>query len=545
MAGHGLYRRFAHRTAVTLALCLGVLTLTPVAAGADEIEWMYDPDQVVEIAFSDLSPQELDKLEVDRNQEVPGTFELKVNGVSKGGPLAEVGIRLKGGHGSESPVKTGKSGFKVRFDEFVDDQLFFGIKRLTLNNMIQDPSMVHETLTYGLFHKLGLPASRTGYAFVTLNGAPYGLFLNIETLDEISLPQWFGEGNTQHLYEADAPGIDLVPGDAEKFEVDEGEEDISDLEGLIAAVNDEDGDWSDGVEAGADLERLTAQWAIERYVTHWDGYAGLPGDFRPNNYYLHSDASGVFQMMPWGTDQTWQLGFIPELDYVEFDEPAGGVMFNKCLADDDCEGDYAEALTDVYCAVSSQDLSARVSRLARMLAPYQALEDPVRREATEEEIAEEVEDVETFAEQRPGQLENYLTEHGALGGAVDPCAQPQPEDSTGPKLEPPAPPSTLPVLGFGPSKVVGNVVSTRVAIPGGGIVTQRVTARLSGRRIQVCSDRESRSTVAKLTVRCRLSQQAREARAEGPLRLRVRVGFSPEGGKARFANRVLSAPKRP
>ena len=30
-------------------------------------------------------------------------------------------------------------------------QRFFGLKNLTLNNMIQDPSMVHETFAYGAF----------------------------------------------------------------------------------------------------------------------------------------------------------------------------------------------------------------------------------------------------------------------------------------------------------------------------------------------------------------------------------------------------------
>lgn len=542
------HRASARRVALAFALCLGLLAAVPAAAAADEIAWMYDPDAVVEIAFSDLSPEELDELEVDRDQEVPGTFELKVNGVSKGGPLTEVGIRLKGGAGSESPVKTGKSGFKVRFDEFVDDQLFFGIKRLTLNNMIQDPSMVHETLTYGLFHDLGLPASRTGYAFVTLNGDPYGLFLNIETLDEISLPQWFGEDNTQHLYEADAPGIDLVPGDADKFEVDEGDEDISDLEGLIEAVDDESGDWSETVEPLADLERLTAQWAIERYATHWDGYAGLPDDFRPNNYYLHSDASGVFQMMPWGADQTWQLDFIPESDYVEFDEPAGGVVFNKCLADADCEADYLDALTDVYCAVSDRELASRVSGLAAMLQPYQDLEDPLRREATDEEVAEEVEDVETFAERRPGQLEDYLIEQGALGGELDPCAEPEPEKPSVFGVVPPkelGPPNQVfRRLHFGPVRVRGAFVRTHVEVFRAGLVVQRVTAWIDGRRVRVCSARKSVAAAALLTIGCRLSKQARERREDGPLILRLRLGFEPEGADMRFVFRTVTAPKQ-
>ena len=33
-------------------------------------------------------------------------------------------------------------------------------------------------------------------------------------------------------------------------------------------------DWSNGLAAVADLEEMTRMWAVERYIGHWDGYAG-------------------------------------------------------------------------------------------------------------------------------------------------------------------------------------------------------------------------------------------------------------------------------
>ncbi|HEX7278053.1 MAG TPA: CotH kinase family protein [Solirubrobacterales bacterium] len=523
------------RVRIVAALaCLGLLMLVPAAA-ADEIEWMYDPDAVVEIHLGGISEAELDELEAEPDEYVKSTFKLTVDGQQKGPELTDVGVRLKGGVGSSRPVKTGKSGFKVRFDEFVDDQFYFGIKRLTLNNVIQDPSMVHESLTYGLFHELGLPASRSGYSFVTLNGADYGLFLNLETLDEVSLPQWFA--TTGHLYEADVAKTDVVPG-APAFEVDEGDdEDIGDLENLIAAVNDPEGDWSDDVSPFADLEQMTAHWAVERYVSHWDGYAGVAGEFRPNNYYLHSDAAGVFQMMPWGTDQTWEFN-------MGFDEPAGGAMFNLCLMDQSCAAMYLEGLTAVHCAAPGLDLPAQAAQLATTLGPYQAREDEAKREATDEEVAEAVEEFEELAADRPDELEDYLTAEGVLGTGTDPCAVPEPGKPSVPAAPPANPIVDAPPLRFGPSKVQGNRVLTSVEIPAAGTVTQRVTARLDGRRVQVCSDQERRDTAARVRIRCHLSKAAREARADGPLRLRVRVGFAPKAGKARFSVRALTAPKR-
>jgi len=526
------------RPLALIASCLGLLAAPGVAA-ADEIEWMYDPGQVVEIRLGGLSAEELDELEDKPDEYVHGSFELLVGGVPKGPLLNDVGIRLKGGVGSSRPVKTGKSGFKVRFDEFVKGQLFFGIKRLTLNSMIQDPSMVHEALTYELFHSLDLPASRTGYAFVDLNGADYGLFLNLETLDEISLPQWFE--TTGHLYEADVAETDVTPGSAAKFEVDEGdEEDIADLEALIGAVNDGTGDWSDGVDPFADLERMTAHWAVERYVSHWDGYAGEADLFRPNNYYLHSDPAGVFQMMPWGTDQTWEFN-------MDFDEIAGGVMFNECLADESCRQLFLEGLTDVNCVVPGLDLSERAGELAAMLAPYQAKEDPDRREATAKEISAAVKDVEFLAAVRPGELEDYLTTEGVLGSGPDPCALPEPEKPTEPAVAPTTTvlPAPKQVVRFGPTQLKGSSVSTRLDVPGAGVVTQIVSTRIDGRRVRACSIRANPPGAGEVKVGCRLQEQVRAARADGPLKLRIRVAFNPEGsGKSSSVRRALHAPER-
>lgn len=525
------------------------------ATAADEVAWMFDPDAVVEIDLGGLSEEELDALEAEPDEYQKGTFELKVAGAPKGPTLVDVGIRRKGGFGSKRAIKTEKSGLKLRFDEFVDDQLFFGIKRLTLNNMFQDESMVHETLTYELFHALDLPASRTGYAFVNLNGAKYGLFLNIETLDEISLPQWFPTfGDPGHLYEADAAGVDVRPGWAEKFEVDEGDdEDLSDLEALIAAANDEEGDWSDGMTAIADLERMTAQWATERYVAHWDGYAGGaegtpdPEDpIRPNNYYLHSNQAKIFQLMPWGTDQTW------EFFGLGFEDPAGGLMFNKCLADASCKALYLDGLTDIHCVNQGLDQAAHAAQLAAMLAPYQDEEDVVRRGYTDLEIEEEVEDSEDFAVDRAELLEEYLTAQGRLDAGVDPCPPPPGPDPIGSgKVSEPAagsdasspPTSPLDPRVRSSKLVAGRRVVTRLWVPGPGHVRKVVTARLgkSRKRSRVCGASKRAKSAGPIELRCDLSRRARERLARGTLTLRVVVSFKADGATVGWTDRLSAA----
>jgi CotH kinase protein len=523
--------------ATALVFGLALIAL-PAAAAADEAEPLFDPSAVAEIDFT-LPPESLQKL-----QDEPETEEYQHAGISvevagETHSLGDVGFRLKGGHGSFRDLD-GKAAFKVKFAEFVKKQKLLGLKKLTLNNMVQDPSMVHEALTYELFRAMGLPAPRTGYASVRINGSLYGTYLNLETYDDVMLPRFFP--TTQHLYEADAAGVDIRTGEAATFEVDEGDgADIADLEALIEAVNDDQGDWSDNASPFADLEEMTRAWAVERYVSHWDGYAGTLAPFRPNNYYLHSDEAGVFTTLPWGTDQTW------EDDEVEFDESAGGLMFNRCSADDSCRQAYLKGLSEVRCVALDSDDAAQAANLAAMLAPFQGDEDEARRETSPAEIAAELKSVEAFATLRPEQLEDFLVGEGVLGDGPDPCEEPEepnePTRPTAPPLLQPAPPA--PALLFGATKLKGNLVQTAVQVPGAGTVRQRVAVRLGGKLVRACSSQVDSTGAGQVRVSCRLRERVREARADGPLKLRVRIGFAPgQAGKATFRTRDLKAPKR-
>ena len=217
-----------------------------------------------------LPQSSIDALNADPFEYQPGTLVMTVAGVSHG-PL-QVGVRLKG-HGSFQPL-SGKASFKLKLN-WVSGQKLLGLKKMTLNNMAQDPSRIHELLAYTLHRAAGVPASRSGFTFVTLNGEDYGLYSNIETYDDVSLGKLLGE--TQHLYEGsyDAGfGADLLPGHETAFEVDEGDEtDRSDLTALIAAAGRSDGAFSDNVAAFADLAEMTRMWAVENYTGDWDSYS--------------------------------------------------------------------------------------------------------------------------------------------------------------------------------------------------------------------------------------------------------------------------------
>ena len=120
----------------------------------------------------------------------------------------------------------------------------------------------------------------------------------------------------------------------------------------------------------ADLAEMTRMWAVEKYAGHWDGYSGEAshgGVPLPNNYYLYSDKLGQFQMLPWGTDQTWDrnLAF----------EGKAGLLFDKCLADESCAAVYGKRCATVAAAAAST--SPRRPRRSTP-APWQELEQAGR-----------------------------------------------------------------------------------------------------------------------------------------------------------------------
>ena len=463
-----------------------------------------------------------------------------------------VEVRLKGSIGGSFRPLSEKSGFKLKFKK---TDAVLGLRKMTLNNMVQDPSMLHETLAYASFRAAGVPASRTGFAFLRLNGDDIGTYLDLENLDEIGLKRIFGsfDDETQHLYEGEQ-GDDVFPGGEAGFEVDEGSEaDISDLEALIEAVNDEggSGSWSDRVAPNADLAEMTKMWAVEKYIDHWDGYSGhtepSQAGERPNNYYLFSEPTGRFQMLPWGTDQAWirTIGVGTPGREVTFDGP-GGVLFNKCLEDDQCFRAYWRAVRDVRVAIGNLDPAALAESSAALLAPWQKDEiEHGRFEYDAEEIKESDTGVDAtleFIAGRSAEAYAWLAANIPSGELIEPGNGEKKPTDTVPGPPPPKtpPPGSLTVNGFA---VDHGVLSAQLGFSAPGRVSENVSMHTKKGRRRVCSVQNKPVSLA-ATLRCQLSGAAKRRLADGPLRLRVTLGFAPQtGGAAAVVTRTITARK--
>ena len=263
-----------------------------------------------------------------------------------------VGFRKKSTVGSNRAL-SGKAAFKIDLNEY-DDHSLGGLQSLTLNNMVQDPTYVAEHLAYSLYRAADIPAPRVGYVRLHINGEDRGLYALVESVDDNFLGRWFAD-DSGVLYEG-AYGIDLVAGELDDFEVDQGETDLADLAAVAAVLAETPSDEGvEALEALVDLDRFLMNMAIEALILHWDGYTTA------NNYRLYNNPrTGRLVLLPWGTDQTFiSSSYPPYSGY--------GVMMTYCMSNAGCRDRYSTALLDAADLMDSLSLQTEMDAVLDVL----------------------------------------------------------------------------------------------------------------------------------------------------------------------------------
>ncbi|PRQ02537.1 Inner spore coat protein H [Enhygromyxa salina] len=335
------------RLAAAAALCVSVLS------GCNQTKWGdYDFDtgpatNSDELFSLDRLPRfdlRLDAsswaaLEAEPKQWVPGSFEYD------GVVYDNIGIRLKGNHSFRSLDE--KAAFKIKFNEYIPGNRFLGLEGLTLNNMVVDPSMLREWISYRVFRELGVPAPRVGYAQVFVNDQEYGLYLNIEPYDDEFLARVYDDPSG-NLYESEN-STDLDQ-DVENWDQDEGADKSRDDLRAFSELAVEDGAAVFyGDQALVDMPRFLAFLAGEAIVGHFDGHMG------GHNFFIyHEPSQDLWTYLPWGLDQALVRHVSPFAH--------GGYLGYKCVHEPACLVDYVEASQQALTELAAIDMSEEVRR---------------------------------------------------------------------------------------------------------------------------------------------------------------------------------------
>lgn len=291
----------ANCTAIFLGLGWIAVPSGSTAASPDPSTWpgadLFVTDQVQVIRIV-LAETDLDSLRKEPRQFV------KASVIESGRQYDEVAIHLKGSIGSFRPIGD-KPGFTLDFSVYHAGQKFHGLRRIHLNNSVEDPAYCNEQLGSELFRSAGIPAPRVSRALLFLNDRRLGLYVLKEGATEDFLSCYFsrvggnlyepGEGHdvNQHLKRSSIP----APAQGRLL-----------LKELAAAALDRDPakSWQ-GLQKTLDLDRFIRFMCLEVMLCHRDGYS-----LARNNFRLYQDIDlGLMVFIPQGMDQLFGVTELP------------------------------------------------------------------------------------------------------------------------------------------------------------------------------------------------------------------------------------------
>jgi hypothetical protein len=375
-----LARSVATLVALALAACTSAPDTGPVAVdepelGEDHGEKVFNHDAVQELALeldtAAMATMNAEMAVIDAHRDLEHMSAKRTQAKGKltyAGVAYDVQVKIKGMWSAQGFDH--KPSLKIEFDKS-----FFGLKNLTLNAMVQDATMVRETLAYRMYEAVGVAVPRVGYSQITINGAPYGLYLTLESIDKNFLTRHFGddkgivyEGTYGGDLRESAIGTANLVHQSDKTNPDE-EATHARLKELIAAVNARGDDLFYGPSPLVETETFLSMMAMAYIIGDWDNYISA------NNYRLHRHATtGRWSFIPTGTDQSLQRAMHP---YRPNGEGAFPVLFEKCMGSKRCVAGYDAALARAITAFQAPDGSLTGTMARRMaLIDAAAAHDP-------------------------------------------------------------------------------------------------------------------------------------------------------------------------
>ncbi len=199
------------------------------------------------------------------------------------------------GHGS---LTTGKPSLKISFDRLTPGQEWRGLDELKLDNSRQDVGFLSERIATAVLRDAGLPAARTGWAQVAVNGEAVGFFVVLESIDDRFVQRWFGHDDG-HLYSTNehywGQGLNPIPEDPLTWyepQTSAGGDawDLVELSQVVATGSDEE------LLAALDLEQFAAISITRSVMGSLDAFSA-----DGNNFYLYDD-DGLWKLIPWDFD---------------------------------------------------------------------------------------------------------------------------------------------------------------------------------------------------------------------------------------------------
>ena len=142
--------------------------------------------------------------------------------VIDGEAYSNVGIRGKGNTSlsNVSSMDSERYSFKVEFDQYDGNRSYHGLDKLSLNNIIQDNTYMKDYLTYRMMNEFGVSAPLCSFAYITVNGDDWGLYLAVEGVEDSFLQRNYGNSYGE-LYKPDSMSFGGGRGNGRDFDMND------------------------------------------------------------------------------------------------------------------------------------------------------------------------------------------------------------------------------------------------------------------------------------------------------------------------------------
>lgn len=299
-----------------------------------------------------------------------------------------VGVRFKGNSSLQATWQSGnlKLSFKLDFDEFEDDypqinnQRFYGFKKLHLKNNYDDESMLREKVAGDVFRNAGLAASRSAFytVYVDYGSGPtyFGVYTMVEDVEDTLLDDYFNDNNG-NLYKPDGSAASFASGTYNEVEYEkknnEDEADFSDVSNLLSILHDDSrltnsAIWRTNLEAVFDIDVFLKYLAVNTVIQNWDTYGRMT-----HNYYLYNNPNtGKLTWIPWDNNEALQIGKMGGSLPLDFSglNTSEWPLIGYLYADDVYKAQYDAYIQEI------SDNAFNVSNIQSQYATYSALIEP-------------------------------------------------------------------------------------------------------------------------------------------------------------------------
>ncbi|WP_296313766.1 CotH kinase family protein [Winogradskyella sp. UBA3174] len=299
-----------------------------------------------------------------------------------------VGVRFKGNSSLQGSWRNGvlKLPFKLDFDEFEDDypqidnQRFYGFKKLSLKNNYNDDSMLREKVAGDVFRNGGLVGSHTAFytVYVDHGDGPiyFGLYTLVEEVDDTVLDTQFSDDDG-NLYKPDGNAATFASGTYNEGEyvkkTNKDEADFTDVSSLLSILHDDTrttdaAAWRTNLEAVFDTDVFLKFLATNTVIQNWDTYGRTK-----HNYYLYNNPdTSKLTWIPWDNNGALKYGQLgsPELDFsdvIPSQWPLIGYLYQDAVYKAQYDIYVQEVVDDTFNTSTMQSLYSTYSAL---IQPY-------------------------------------------------------------------------------------------------------------------------------------------------------------------------------